>query len=168
MKLCMIGYCSLTDSGDCVKAKPHMTKVAYERLVSHVNRKKWWHVPPHDADAYRKRGKFFASSFAEAEFYGRPLDEPQRVTIKRPLVGDEKTIAKLLRIRPQDEGMSLDEMAAHDAKWRAAALVKGYDAIVLMAPNAFAKFKTDGKPPRSLELNVLEVRPPLTGGLENL
>lgn len=133
-----------------------MKKSAYERLISHVNRKQWWHVPPHDAGAYRKRGKFFASSFAEAEFYGRPLDKPQRAAVKKPLVGDEKTIAKVLRIRPQREGMSLEEIAAHDAKWRAAALAKGYDSIVLMAPNTFAKFKASGKPPRSLELNVLE------------
>jgi hypothetical protein len=138
-----------------MKPKARMTKVAYEKLISHVNRKQWWHVPPQDSNAYRKRGKFFASSFAEAEFYGRPLDEPQRVAIKKPLVGDEETIAKLLRIRPQHGGMSLDEIAAHDAKWRAAALVKGYDSIVLMTPNAFAKFKAEGKPPRSLELNVL-------------
>jgi hypothetical protein len=140
-----------------VKAKPHMRKSAYEKLISHVNRRQWWHVPPHDVAAYGKRGKFFASSFAEAEFYGRPLDEPQRAAIKKPLVGDEKTIAKALRIPPQREGMSLKEIAAHDAKWRAAALAKGYDSIVLMAPNAFAKFRTSGKPPRSLELNVLEV-----------
>jgi hypothetical protein len=43
------------------------------RIVAHVNRKAWWHVPPQDPMAYSKRGKFFASSFAEAEFYGRPL-----------------------------------------------------------------------------------------------
>ncbi len=140
-----------------VKAKPQMAKSAYEKLVSHVNHRQWWHVPPRDVAAYRKRGKFFASSFAEAEFYGRPLDEPQRAAIKRPLVGDEKTIAKVLHVPPQHEGMNLEEIAAHDARWRTAALAKGYDSIVLMAPKAFAKFKTNGKPPRSLELNILEV-----------
>jgi hypothetical protein len=46
--------------------------------------------------AYSKRGRFFASSFAEAEFYGRPLDDPQRVIIAKPLVGDESAIAKIL------------------------------------------------------------------------
>jgi len=49
----------------------------FEKLVAHVNRKGWWHVPPRDPTAYGKRGKFFASSFREAEFWGRPLDEPQ-------------------------------------------------------------------------------------------
>lgn len=49
---------------------------AFEKLVASVNRKSWWHVPPVDPDAYLKRGKFLASSFEAAEFYGRPLDEP--------------------------------------------------------------------------------------------
>src|SRR6266478_4219540 len=134
----------------------NMNKALYERLVSHVNRKNWWHVPPVDPDAYRKRGKFLASSFAEDEFYGRPLDEPQKVTIAKPLVGDEKRIARVLRIPPQYDGMTLKQSAAHDAKWRNAALRKGFDAILLMSPKCFAEWKATGKIPRSLELNVLD------------
>ena len=126
-----------------------------EKIVTHVNRKAWWHVPPHDPTAYSKRGKFFASSFREAEFYGRPLDDPQRVAISKPLVGDEKTIAKVLGIPPQHDGMSLEEIAAHDVLWRNAALSKGFDSIVLMAPKSFISLKNEGKLPRSLELNVL-------------
>lgn len=102
------------------------------RIVAHVNGKAWWHVPPQDPMAYSKRGKFFASSFAEAEFYGRPLDDPQRVVIAKPLVGDEQAIAKVLGIPPQHEGMSLEEIAAHDVLWRNAALARGFDSIVLM------------------------------------
>lgn len=128
----------------------------YERLVAHLNRKNWWHVPPVDTDAYKKRGKFFASSFEAAEFYGRPLDEPQKVLIAKPLVGDEKRIARVLGIPPQHEGMTLEQIAAHDARWRNAALRKGYDAIVLMAPKCFLEWKSNGKIPRSLELNVLK------------
>jgi hypothetical protein len=128
-----------------------------QALVRNVNRKVWWHVPPQDPTAYSKRGKFFASSFSEAEFYGRPLDIPERVTIAKPLVGDERTIAKVLDIPHQHEGMSLEEIATHDALWRNAALAKGFDSIVLMSPRTFAKFKVDGKPPRSLELNILVV-----------
>ncbi|MFZ0921608.1 MAG: hypothetical protein WA020_00980, partial [Candidatus Acidiferrales bacterium] len=63
--------------------------VFFEKLVAHVNRKEWWHVPPRDPSAYNKRGKFLASSFREAEFWGRPLDEPQRVAVSKPLIGDE-------------------------------------------------------------------------------
>jgi len=114
-----------------------MNRVLYERLVAHLNRKRWWHVPPADPAAYNKRGKFLASSFADAEFYGRPLDEPQKVTIAKPLVGDEKTIARVLGI-PQHDGVDLEQIAAHDAKWRNAALKRGYDAILLMSPKCFA------------------------------
>jgi hypothetical protein len=138
-----------------------MKKALYHRLVSHVNRKNWWHVPPVDSDAYKKRGKFLASSFEAAEFYGRPLDEPHKARIEKPLVGDEKRIARVLGIRPQCDGMTLKQIAAHDAKWRNAALRKGYDAILLMSPKCFAEWKATGKVPRSLELNILSVS---TGG----
>lgn len=134
-----------------------MKKAFYERLVAHVNRKNWWHVPPVDPDAYKKKGKFLASSFAAAEFYGRPLDDPQKVKVARPIVGDERTIARALRIPAQREGMSLERIAAHDARWRNAALRKGFDAILLMAPKCFAEWKASGKIPRSLELNILDV-----------
>jgi hypothetical protein len=130
-------------------------KSVTERIIAHVNRKAWWHVPPQDPMAYSKRGKFFASSFSEAEFYGRPLDEPQKVVIAKPIVGDERTIAKVLGIPPQHAGMSLEEIAAHDVLWRNAALAKGFDSIVLTTPKAFARLTTDGKLPRSLELNLL-------------
>jgi hypothetical protein len=128
---------------------------AINRIVAYVNRKAWWHVPPQDPMAYRKRGKFFASSFSEAEFYGRPLDEPQRVIIAKPLVGDEQAIAKVLGIPPQHAGMSLEKIAARDVLWRNAALAKGFDSIVSMTPKAFARLASDGKLPRSLELNLL-------------
>ena len=134
-----------------------MNKALDERLIAYVNRKNWWHVLPVDPDAYRKRGKFYSASFAAAEFWGRPLDEPERVTIKKPLIGDEKHIAKVLGIPPQNEGMGLETIAEHDALWRNAALKKGFDAIVLMAPVTFAEWKKNGKIPRSLELNVLQV-----------
>ena len=137
-----------------------MNKALYDKLVAHVNRKSWWHLPPMDPNAYAKRGKFLASTYAEAAFYGifgagKPLE--QRATIAKPLVGDEKGIASVLGIPPQYDGMTLEQMAAHDAKWRNAALKKGFDAIVLMAPVAFAEWKKSGKIPRSLELNVLQV-----------
>jgi hypothetical protein len=134
-----------------------MNKALDERLIAYVNRKNWWHVPPVDPGSYKKRGKFFSVSFAAAEFWGRPLDEPEKVTISKPLVGDEKYIAKVLGIPPQYEGMDLEKIAEHDALWRNAALKKGFDAIVLMAPVTFAEWKRSGKIPRSLELNVLQV-----------
>src|SRR5258708_2322952 len=129
----------------------------YERLIVFVNRKNWLHVPPVDPKAYSKRGKFLASSFEAAEFYGRPLDEPQKVIVPKPLIGDERTISKVLSIPPQHDGMTLRQIAAHDALWRNAALRKGFDSILLMAPKCFAEFKSTGKAPRSMELNILRV-----------
>jgi hypothetical protein len=140
-----------------VKAKSTIADAALAKIITHVNRKHWWHVSPADPLAYSKRGKFLVLSFSEAEFYGRPLDEPQTVAIKRPLIGDEDAISKVLQIPPQREGMSLKAISAHDVRWRNAALAKGFDSIVLMAPKAFAEFKRNGKLPRSLELNILDV-----------
>lgn len=116
-----------------VRSRSAIPSSVIQRIVAHVNRKEWWHVPPHDPIAYSKRGKFFASSFREAEFYGRPLDKPQRVVIAKPVIGDERAISKVLGIPPQHDGMSLEEIATHDALWRNAALAKGFDSIVLMA-----------------------------------
>src|SRR5277367_3918178 len=96
-----------------------------QKVIKHVNRKNWWHVPPVAPDAYAKRGKFLASSFTEAEFWGRPLDTPQRVKVSRPLICDERTVSRVLGIAPQREGMTLEEISAHDARWRNAALKKG-------------------------------------------
>lgn len=46
--------------------------------------------------SYEKRGRFLASSFADAEFYGRPNHVPERVTIASPVVGDDNTIERKL------------------------------------------------------------------------
>ena len=137
-----------------------MKKALHDKLIAHVNRKSWWHLPPMDPKAYTKRGKFLASTYDEAAFYGlfgagKPLE--QRVTIAKPLVGDEKKIARVLGIPPQFDGMTIEQMAAHDAKWRNAALKKGFDAIVLMSVKHFQVWKKTGKIPRSIELNILKV-----------
>lgn len=138
--------------------RPMRKGVAFlEKLIAHANRKDWWHVSPQDLAAYSKRGKFYASTYREAEFYGRPNDNPEKVRVERPLVGDETTISKVLGIPPQHDAMTLEEIAEHDASWRSAALAKGYDSIVLLAPKAFAAFKLSGKLPRSIELNILNV-----------
>jgi hypothetical protein len=127
-----------------------------ESLVAHVNRKSWWHVPSRDPNAYTKRGKFFASSFREAEFWGRPLDEPQSVAITKPLIGDEAEIEEqLFGRRVSNEDIAIEERWKLDAKIKRAALRKGYDSILLLAPRAFTEFQSTGKLPRSMELNIL-------------
>lgn len=78
-------------------------KESVQTMISHINKKGWWHCPPPDLYAYQKRGKFFASSFREAEFWGRPLDEPQHVTVSNPLIGDEDSIEMELFGQPIPE-----------------------------------------------------------------
>jgi hypothetical protein len=125
------------------------------RVISYVNRKDWWHVPPADPLAYVMRGKFFASSFKEAEFYGRPLDEPQHVSIQNPLIGDEETIEReLFGKRISNPDISVEARWKLDAELKKAALIKGYDSIVLMTKKGVDRYRTSGKIPRSLELNV--------------
>ena len=127
----------------------------YQRLVSHINRKSWWHVLPVDPDAYKKRGKFLSSSFARAEFWGRPLDEPQRANVIKPLVGDESTIErKLFGKRVSNENITIEQRFKLDARMMRKALAKGYDSILLLAPTTFAAFKSTEKIPRSFELNI--------------
>jgi hypothetical protein len=128
----------------------------YERLIAFVNRKAWWHVPPRDPNAYRKRGKFLASSFREAEFWGRPLMNPLKVSVKRILVGDERTIERrLFGRRVSNENITMEERWKLDARMKSEALRLGYDSILLMSPQAFAGLRSNAKIPRSLELNIL-------------
>jgi hypothetical protein len=128
-----------------------------DKLIQHVNKKDWYHTPPAEGQAaYAKRGQFFASNYKDAEFYGRPLDEPQNPQIKKPLVGDETAIAKELGIAPQKEGMTREQIAEHDKQWGSAAKQKGYDSILLMSPDQWKEFQSTGKIPRSLELQHLD------------
>jgi hypothetical protein len=129
-----------------------------QKLIKHINRKDWWHVTPADPRSYEKRGKFFTSSFGEAEFYGRPGDVPEKVTITSPVVGDNDTIERKLIGRVESHPkMTVRRRFALDAKLRRAALRKGYDSIVLMTGAGFRKFKIDGRIPRRIELNIVEL-----------
>lgn len=130
-------------------------------LIKRINRKLWWHVQPQDPDAYKKRGKFLSSSYDEAEFYGRPGD-PERVVVNCPLVGDETHIELTLfgyypsgEMEQIESGMAtITARLALDAKIKEAAVAEGYDSIALMTPRAWQKFLSEGKMPRSIELNI--------------
>jgi hypothetical protein len=135
-----------------------------QTLIARVNRKDWWHVPPLDPKAYEKRGMFLASTFREAEFWGRPLDEPIHVTVESPMIGDETTIETKLLGAPatypgDDDAKLLQWRWKIDSQLKNAALAKGYDAIVLLGSGAYAKFLAEGKPPLSMELNLLNGPP---------
>ena len=129
-----------------------------QKLIRHINRKYWWHVRPADCRAYAKRGKFFSSTFKEAEFYGRPIDEPEKVAIARPLVGDNDRIEKQLIGRVESHSdVCVQRRLALDAKLRCAAIRNGFDSIVLFSPTAFQAFNDKGVIPRSIELNVVDL-----------
>jgi len=137
-----------------------------EKLIERINRKDWWHVPPADPSAYEKRGKFLASTFAEAEFWGRPLDSPQHVNVQNPLIGDEELIERTLVGNYEsgswpelDKDVAVNKPFAArryelDARLKRLAVERGFDSIVLMTSKAFKEFIGAGKIPRSLELNV--------------
>jgi len=127
-----------------------------EKLIAHINGKDWWHVPPLGPEAYRKRGKFYSSSFAEAEFWGRPLDQPERVRVFNPLVGDEDTIERTLfgHVVSKDDwpqARAIERRFALDARMRRRASKKGFDAILLMAPESFVALRTAGKLPMRID-----------------
>lgn len=130
-----------------------------DNLLKRINRKDWWHCPPTDPKAYSKRGMFLASTFREAEFWGRPLDAPKHVNISNPLIGDETTIeTALLGALAEHDCFHPDAIRwrhAIDAKLYKAGRAKGYDAIVLLSPSGFAKFTAEGRLPLSIELNLL-------------
>lgn len=66
-------------------------------LITKINKSKWWHVPPQDSDAYQKRGKFLASTYHQAEFYGRPNIESEKAYIQNPVFGfSEVEILKII------------------------------------------------------------------------
>ena len=138
---------------------PLLRETHLQKLIRHINRKAWWHVPPMDPRAYEKRGKFLASSFGEAEFYGRPHDIPERVTIAAPVIGDDRHIESTLIGRVESAlHMSVPKRLALDAKLRRAALRRGFDSIVLLTSKSFQALRSSGAIPRSIEFNIVDLR----------
>jgi hypothetical protein len=128
-------------------------------LIARINRRHWWHVPPGDPRAYVKRGKFYSSTFQESLFWGRPLNTPERVQVRNPLIGDEPEVWRVLFGKQMKcPGLNSPDLLRWrwrvDGRMKRAALKKGYDAIAIMGTPAFKKFKT-GRLPSSIELNVL-------------
>jgi hypothetical protein len=137
-------------------------------LADQLNKRKWWHSPPVDKAAYKKRGMFLASSYKECEFYGRPLNEPIRVRVLNPLAGTEENIISLLfgNTSPQmaDYVSLLNGNVKEPLKVRfkldndlfKAAKTKNYDAISIITEKGLEKIKNH-KLPRSVELNVINI-----------
>ncbi len=153
-----------------------------EVLINKINKSEWWHVSPADPDAYNKRGKFLASTYQHAEFYGRLNDIPAKVCITNPVYGfSEKEIIlqlfqgghnnRFLRDYEKLKSRAFQPSAKDDYKYvnywyqkrirLDAAMFKkakllGHDAIVLLTRNGRKELKKNRKP-SSIELNLLNV-----------
>lgn len=135
-----------------------------EVIVDKINKSEWWHVAPSDPAAYKKRGKFLASTYQQAEFYGRPNDTPYRVSIKNPIYGfsEIEILKKLFPDNYKDMILSEDadvknwykERIFLDAAMSRKAKLLGYDAIVLFGATGKKYLKINRKPP-AIELNLL-------------
>lgn len=133
-------------------------------LIDKVNQSFWWHVPPQDPVTYRKRGKFFASTYKQAEFYGRPDGKSNKVRVCNPVYGfsEEELLIKLfgksmavslLKSVIDDENF-YETRIALDAKIYQKARQLDYDAVVLMTPSGKMALQKKKKP-NSIELNLV-------------
>jgi len=132
-------------------------------LIQKINQSTWWHVPPRDPNAYKKRGKFLASTYKQAEFYGRPNDISEKVKISNPVYGtSEINILKILF--PMDYKKIYASLLCDcknrykrrirlDSKMYQKAKSMGYDAIVLLGSNG-DKYLMKNRKPHSIELNL--------------
>lgn len=132
-------------------------------LINKINQSLWWHVTPKDPAAYKKRGKFFASTYKQAEFYGRPNSIPERVKVSNPICGTSEinilkalfpTEYKKIYTSVIEDGKDYyKQRIGLDSKMYRRAKSMGYDAIILLGSNA-NKDLTKNRKPYSIELNL--------------
>ena len=134
-----------------------------EILVNKINQSLWWHVTSGDSNAYKKRGIFFASTYAQAEFYGIPNDIPEKVKILNPIYGtSEMNILKIL-FPINYKKLYASVLDDHkdwykrrirlDAKMHQKTKSMGYDSIVLLGSDGENCLMKNRKP-HSIELNL--------------
>jgi len=132
-------------------------------LIEKVNASDWWHVPPRDKFAYQKRGKFLASTYHQAEFYGRPNFDPERVAVSNPVFGfsEEEILrtlygrtAKAKTLEVNDDDNFYEKRIALDADMFQRARSLGHDAIILICKSG-KKALMQNRKPNSMELNLL-------------
>lgn len=140
-----------------------MNKKQYIQLLKKVNNSNWWHALPRDSASYAKRGKFLASTYKQAEFYGRPNLIPEQIEIKKPLLGySELEIlnilfgekAEIMLSKVLNSNNYYEERIQLDSKMAKTAKLLGYDSIILMTRSAKNAIKNYRKP-NSIELNLL-------------
>jgi len=150
----------------CVSIKGHVLK---DFLIRKINAGEWWHVMPCDPDAYKKRGKFYASTYLQAQYYGKPTDTPEKVTVNNPVFGfSEEQIWEQIIPSRKDNKLMMDILNdTNDENWYerritvdammfSAAKKLGYDSIILICQSGYEALLKNRKP-RSIELNLLDV-----------
>ena len=125
-----------------------------EKLIFYINSHKWWRTALPNEKAVKARGLFYASSYRDAEFYGRPIDAPFSVNMKNPLFGDEAHIMQTLSLPLPSQEISVKQRFALDAKMKRLAKAKGYDSIALVTTKGYEMYMKTGTTPRSTELQV--------------
>jgi hypothetical protein len=138
-------------------------------LIRKINAGEWWHVTPRDPDAYNKRGKFFASTYLQAQYYGKPTDTPEKVTINNPVFGfsEEEILKQIIpyykdnklmtdMLSDTDDENWYDRRITVDATMFSAAKKLGYDSIILICRSGY-KALIKNRKPNSIELNLLNV-----------
>ena len=129
-----------------------------DRLISYLNAHEWWRTTLPDKKIVNSRGLFYASSYKDAEFYGRPIDTPFTINIKNPLFGDEVHIMQTLGLPLPGEDINIKERFALDAKMKRIAVAKGYDSIALFTTKGYETYAKTGAFPRSIELQIFSNR----------
>lgn len=127
-----------------------------EKLISYINSHNWWRTALPDEKAVKARGLFYASSYREAEFYGRPIDTPFNVNVKNPLFGDEAHIMQTLGLPLSSPEISIKERFALDSKMMYLATAKDYDSIALVTTKGYEFYIKTSAIPRSIELQIFK------------
>lgn len=138
-------------------------------LADQLNKRKWWHSPPTDKVAYKKRGMFLSSSYKECEFYGRPLNKLIRVNVSKPILDTEQNIIRFFFGNDSRQMRTFDALINGTAKcplnarfkldadlFRAAKKNK-YDAIAIVTEKGLEEVN-NRKLSRSVELNVIDIK----------
>jgi len=135
-------------------------------LIQKIGESEWWHVPPKDPLAYKKRGKFLASTYLQAKFYGKPNMESERVKIKSPVFGfsESEILQQLFGSKWRHylnkvlnaENDFYQKRIELDAEIYKKAKSLKYDSIVLMT-DAGRRALQRGHKPKSIELNLYSI-----------
>ena len=135
-------------------------------LIQKINGSDWWHVSPRDPLAYKKRGKFLASTYLQAEFYGKPNINPEKVNIKNPIFGfseyeilqklfGSKGIKYLSEVNNPVKNFFKRRISLDAIMYKKAKSLK-YDSIILMTKLG-EKALRKGRKPNSIELNLINI-----------